>query len=448
MTPANAADASPQGGKAPLEYSALVASPLVNGEAKLSLVENGLHIMTTLDALELGFVEMLALSIANYTVGIRTPSGDFTFSRMGTWCEPFYNALFGAYQEKTLAALFEGRQLVLATTGDYRYMEGGVQHAGHAAIQVHEDCLCILPPNVDARRVPLCFVTGIEKQGFEVTLTLDNGDAYACSKLGYDTDPFVNALEAQLRALRERTLATTMELDPQLSSMQSFAIAKLVPEGAAASLGQLGQIAPSFVAAVEARIAASRARDTYEEFKALAGRDNIYVGFKKGQTFEGRGGSGDDGAAASGGDGSGAASMLQGLGGLAGSAASVSDAASPTGENAQDAYLIWLIAPSPKGSVCAVEFAGGAADTAATFVYRFNGSFEHFASQLNHALEAIDFRREVIRMDDSDLTNPANATYLMAVQRNAALQFVRTSLAGRIIHSSLETWKQQLEASF
>jgi hypothetical protein len=106
-----------------------------------------------------------------------------------------------------------------------------------------------------------------------------------------------------------------------------------------------------------------------------------------------------------------------------------------------DSYLLWLIAPSPDGQFAAVEFCEA---NSATFVYRTGGNFPVFAGQLNRALEAIRFRREVIRLTDAELQKPENADYYMAAKRTAALQFIRSRFTGRIIHSSTESWKRKL----
>ena len=88
-----------------------------------------------------------------------------------------------------------------------------------------------------------------------------------------------------------------------------------------------------------------------------------------------------------------------------------------------------------------VEFAE--ADSA-TFVYKTCGDFAGFAKQLNRALEAISFKREVIRMTDESLRKPENADCYMAAKRTASLQFVRRSFTGRLIHSNPEAWKRKL----
>ena len=108
---------------------------------------------------------------------------------------------------------------------------------------------------------------------------------------------------------------------------------------------------------------------------------------------------------------------------------------------AADPYLLWLIAPSPNGQYAAVEFAE--ADSA-TFVYKTGGDFISFARQLNRALEALGFKREVIRLSDDELRKSENADYYMASKRTAALQFVRKNFADRAIHSIAESWKRKL----
>jgi hypothetical protein len=88
-----------------------------------------------------------------------------------------------------------------------------------------------------------------------------------------------------------------------------------------------------------------------------------------------------------------------------------------------------------------VEFAE--ADSA-TFVHRTGGDFGIFARQINRALEAINFKREVIRMSDEELQKPENVDYYMAAKRTGSLQFVRSNFVGRVIHSSMENWKCKL----
>jgi hypothetical protein len=392
---------------------------------------------------------------------------------MGEWAERFYDALVDTYNNAVLRSLFVSGKPIVTACGGYSLCECAptrhfeldsesqsmgseiaVQARNYnvtvfaqrdAPMQVYENAVVALPPDLSARRVPLCFVGGMEKGDYALTLKLDTGESYTFSKLGYDTAPVEAAIEKQIRALREKALATVKEIDPTLRLAQASQLAKLLPEGAAAQFGQITAIAPSFVAAIESRLAETRAADSYKAFKELCDPASIYVGFRKNETTDSVAGALPDMGGIGGmlGDQSladsltGGGNPLAALSGLAGNEPNP-DAGEP---EPPAPYLFWLIAPSPDGQFAAVEFAE--ADSA-TFVYRTGGDFAAFAKQLNRALEAINFKREVIRLTDEELRKPENADYYMATKRTAALQFVRANFAGRVIHSSADSWKRKL----
>jgi hypothetical protein len=435
-------------------YTAQATSSLVNGEVKLTIGDNALTVAALFDVIEISFAEINVLALADYVVAIRADSGDYTFSRMGQWAERFYNALIDAYNEAVLRSLFVSSKPIAkarggysyaengTTSGGYNYVEKGTTGGGTAPIHVYENSVVALPPDLSARRVPLCFVSGMDKGDYALTLRLDTGESYTFSKLGYDTEPLEMAIEKQIRALREKALGAVREIDPALTAAQASLLAKILPEGTAAPFGQLAAIAPSFVAAVESKLAETRAADSYKAFRKLCDPASIYVGFRKNETTDSvAGGLPDMGGIASMlGDltgGGNKSNPLAALGSLVGGE-HVTDEEEP---EPLPPYLFWLIAPSPDGQFAAVEFAE--ADSA-TFVYRTGGDFAAFSRQLNRAVEAIDFKREVIRLSDEELRKPENTDYYMAAKRTAALQFVRANFVGRAIHSGLEAWKRKL----
>jgi hypothetical protein len=372
-----------------IEYTAQVTSVPAQGEAKLSIDKSSLIISTLFDTLAVPFAEMNVLELRDYAVLIRTDGGEYSFSRMGTWCQPFYEALLGAYNEAVLRALFVSGEPELVAKGEYRYTESHGTANGSAPARVYANSMVILPPDLGARRVPLCFTTTVQESGYELTLTVDTGESYTLAKLGFDTAPFAATLGRQIRAIHERALATVKEIDSSLTYEQASRIARLMPEGAAAPVGLLAGIAPSFVEAFEAELAQTRAAESYPVFKRLDDSSRMWVGSRRNE----------------------------------------------------DPHLLWLIAPSPDGRFAAVEFAE---ENNATFIYRTDGDFEAFARQLNHALEAIGFKREVIRLTDDELLEPENADYYMAVKRTAALQFIRNRFKSRIIHSNPAAWEKTL----
>ena len=420
---------------AEISYKAQVTSPLISGDASLILSERGLSVTTPFDAVELPFSEMNALNNADYNVTIKADSGDFTFSKLGMQCEPFYLVLCDAYNKAVLRSLFVKGNPLITAKGQYSYREPDAAAGAQAAFHVYENCVVALPPDLGARRIPLCFLNALDAGDFTLSLGLDTGEHYTFAKLGYDSAVFKDAIENQLLRLREKSLEEIREIDPTLTTAASQQLAKLLLRGTAAPLGQLTEIAPSFTAALESLLSSSRAAEPYQAFKQLCDLAQIHVGFKKNETNAEAPGENPLNAAL--GALTGEGNPLAVLDGLSGIAADDSE-----GESAAlNPYLLWLIAPSPDGRFATVEFAE--ADTA-TFVYRTQGDFAAFARQLSRSLEAIDFKREVIRLTDAELLKPENASYLMAAKRTAALRLVRSSFVGRVIHTSTETWKKKL----
>ena len=437
-----------------IEYKAQTVSPRITGETTLAVTDKGLLLTTPFDAEEIPFAGINALILIDYVVTVKADDGDYVFSKLGNWCKPFYDALCGAYNKAVLRSLFVKGEPVVTAKGEYSYTEAAGKAAGAAPVHVYENSVVVLPLNVGARRVPLCFMAGIEQGDFELTLKLDTGESYTWAKLGYDTAPFAGAIENQMRALREKSLAAVKEIDPSLSVAQAAQLAKAVPQGAAASFGQLSGMAPSFAAALEKKLEETRAADAYEAFKEICDPAKIYIGFRKNEAAAEEAAGEQPGLAAAGLPFPGGGLPFPG-GGLSapaeGLTAQVSDAApAPEGETgdddadedrSQDPFLLWLIAPSPDGEFAAVEFAE---KDAATFVYKTGGDFEGFARQLSRALEAIGFKREAIRLTEEELLKPEYADYYMASKRTAAMRFIRENFVGRVIHSSPETWKRKL----
>jgi len=439
--------------KPAFEYTAQASSPIANGEVKVKIDKNAMTMAALFTTVEIAYAEISELKMADYAVTIRADSGDYVLTRMGNWCRPFYDALCDAYNQAVLRSMFISGDPILTAKGEFSYSETADNNAmtvsalpaqrmgwGALPIHVYENSVAVLPPDMSARRVPLCFVTGMDKGDYELTLKLGTGESYTCAKLGYETVPFARAVEKQIRSLREKTLAAVREIDHTLTAMQASQLAGLMPQGAAAPIGRISGIAPSFVEALERKIAATRAGESYKVFKDLCDPALIWVGFREADDRESADREGDDRESADReGDNRESADGDE----ADDSQLSVTDLQllQEGAGKAADPWLLWMIAPSPDGRFAAVEFA---VPNSATFIYRTGGDFASFAMQLNRALEAISFKREVIRLTDAQLRLPENSDYYMAAKRIAALKFIRSGFKGRIIHSGIEYWKQKL----
>jgi hypothetical protein len=397
----------PDKDKPQMEYSAHVASPVVNGEVKITIGKHAFTATGLFDVAEIPYAKVESLEFANFTTTVKTEEGDFVFSRIGNMAQTFYDGLCDAYGKAMLRAFFIFSKPLGWAIGDYRYDDHAKGAYNKTPLKVFETGIVTQPPNIGARRIPMCFMTGMDKQGQDITIKLDRGETYTFSRLGLDTAPFVEATEKQIRGLRERTISIVKEIDPTLTMAQASQIARFTPEGVSAPMGQIASLAPSFAAAVEEKLSKTRGAEYYNMFKELCDPAKIWVGFKKNDLYQGESSSGKQ-------------------------------------DEKPDPYLFWMIAPSPNGKFAAVEFAVQPGESAATFVYRTGGDFEKTAAQLNRTLEAIAFKRDVIRLTDEELLKPEYADHYMASKRTESLKFIRANFAGRIIHYSPGSWKNDL----
>lgn len=382
----------------PMDYVGQLASAVISGEVKLITREDGLTLSALFEAYHIPYADITAIESPNYDIRITTEKNTFLISRLGNIREAFYGELYAAYNRKVRKALFVGGTALFRTHGEFRYKEADISVQGTALIEIYENCVLILPPDDNGRRIPLCFVSRMDRGNFELTLELDTGESYSFIRLGYDTEPFAEGITKCLYTLRENSIKAAKELDGALTPSQLQAIGRMMPEGVSVALGRLNELAPSFVKAVEAKIGESRIVEEYQVFKEICDPLRISVGMKSY---------------------------------LAGEAA----------EN-----ILWLICPGSKPGVAAVELALSTESSAATFLYQGFDQWENFCRRLNQAMEAINFKREVIRLTEEELSKQEYQDYIMAVKRNISLQFIRRHFGGRVIHSSPERWKQELIA--
>jgi len=431
-----------------VEYTGQVISSTLSGDVSLRILSESLLIATALDTTEIAFVDITSIESVDYQVVVATQGKTFRFARLGHWCQPFYDELLIAYNRQVLRALFTQGDPLVKAAGDYRYEEEGVGAAGKAPLAVFENCICVLPPDIGARRIPLSFVTDTDKGDFTLSLTIED-DWYQFAKLGYETQPIEEAIETSMKTLREQNLSTIRSIDSSLTGAVASQLARMMPAGSAIPLGRLREIAPSFLRAAEETISLSRAAHYYEELKTLSDPDSIALGFIKDDSFSSWREVGDTAG------GEGAYEGVDALIAAHGDASALEDEVVEamdvrTSESSTQAlpYLFYLVVPSMDRRMCAVEFAVYEGDSAATFVYRCEEGFDAFVTRLNRAMEAVDHARDVISMDEDKLALVQNRRYAMAVQRSSALRKVRAAFVGRVIHTTPESWKKNLLSFF
>lgn len=381
-------------------FNGIVQSVGFNGDAVITLEEDAIVFDRAGKSLVIPYADIDGFSVQDYKLLINAETCSVMVSQMGRDADVLCEKLWDAYNARTLKALFVQGSPQFEAQGEYRYSDDGGQSRGIAKIKLYDSCLCILPPSSDARRIPLCFMTEPAMTDFAIKMTLDTGETYEVIRLGDRTKRLFELIQNNMMTIHNNAVATVKAIDGSLNARQASDIAWLVPDGAAAPTAALESIAPSFVRASEARIALSRAADTYAYFREICAPGSLYTGIKTGLS-----------------------------------------------DTEEEADIVWVTAIKEKetGGTAAVELALPEEDAAATYIYRFKGDQMSFFKRLNHAMEAIAFHREVISMPDAELKLDKNALCAMAVKRTGALRFLRSCFSGRAIHRTLESWKSSID---
>lgn len=415
-------DSAPEQQAAPIaEFEGFVECSLFSEEAKITVDTEGLLIAARFDQLPIHYGEIQAFALADSRVELRTAAGTVAFSRMGQNAQWLYEKLYAAYNKAVEKALLVEGSPNFEAEGDYIAEETGMTRQGHGAIRLYEDCLLLLPPDENARRIPLCFLTGMEKGSFSLTLALSTGERYTLRGLGRELDNLERLLTGSLRQLREQTLAFHKELAPNLGSMQAAMATKLMPLGTAAELKKLVPAAPPLADALEEAVKESRMAQTYPWLHDLCDGAGLTAGVlpppKEPEEEQ---------------------PVMPEM-------PDAPDDGQEPDEEAEPKPILWVIAPDREKRIAAVELALADDEAAATYLYRVEGEWESFSRQIGRALEAAGFRREVILLSDEKLNLPEHLADAMLVKRTPALMLLRSRFAGRAIHSSPSRWKADIE---
>ena len=176
-------------------YTCTASLPEGNFEATAVITEDDI-ILQSADGTRrtLPFADILDMRLMNHRLALTMRDYKAEISKLGYLTEDFFEKLWEAYSVKSERALFIESDLVMRSEGDYAYAEPGVERSSIAKLALHADCLCILPHDAGARRVPLCFASAPVREGFALGLHLDTGETYRIARLGGDTDPFFGKL--------------------------------------------------------------------------------------------------------------------------------------------------------------------------------------------------------------------------------------------------------------
>ncbi len=175
-------------------YNCTIASPVYTGEAIVHIGKEGLDIQTGKGAYLLDYANVHSFCLKAWHFFLDTSEGKFELSQMGHDTEGFYEELWLAYNSRSRESLFVEGEPFMNAEGEYSYTDDGGSAKGTAKICLYPTCVCIMPADSGARRIPLCFVQDLMLDGYTIRIMLDTEEKYELIRLGRDTKPFFENL--------------------------------------------------------------------------------------------------------------------------------------------------------------------------------------------------------------------------------------------------------------
>jgi len=201
-------------------YTGYLNSAPLSGRAEFFAAEEALEISAGGRTVRLPYSSVQTLSHDNFTVRAQTDDGVYEFLRLGTEEDWFYGEFLKAMNLKVQTSFFEtGAPLIEAEARCLLTDETG-QFSGPAVVRVFDECLLILMPDRNARRLPLGFLKTIQKESYSLRMAFDSGENCTLFEAGFDLTPLLDTVNGALQRLAKRRAADLKTLLPSLASSE------------------------------------------------------------------------------------------------------------------------------------------------------------------------------------------------------------------------------------
>ncbi len=411
--------------QAPLKFS--IADP--GGNVMLAGDGNGTIGTETLtiapkngDPKSFSLRDLTSIAEADYRIDIVIANGDrLSLFNLGYKHEDFVRNLVQARNELSLKdLLMEEKLRKQGIKADFALIDAGgrSQAGGRCEVRLYETAMVVMPERSDLIRIPFSELLTCTGDSFKVIALLESGDKIEFSRLGKELDPFQRAVVGSITELSVKVQDMLKDVYPEADPNTILKASQLMKEGRAAARSDLETACPGLWSRLEMRIAGL---DIGEEYAFLASRSNaagIRIGMKR----------------------------------------------TLAGETKKE--YIWFLAPifskdaSKGGNAIAFEATSDEEEGRATYFFRIIGRKEYAQivdrsgldviaetalMEMAKGLLAINFRREPIYLPDESLQSPEYARYRYSIMRIPELRLLRERFIGRVVHSSIEQWKLDVD---
>ena len=408
----------------PLSYSLSSESgqETAGGEAKARLKEESLSILPKFgEALFLSLRDILEVSESDYKLHLTLTSNEkIALSNLGYHYEDFLRVFARLRNEMFLKDMLMQESLRKSgVAADVVHLDenGKEKLKGKCSLRLYDTAIVIIPEKADLVRIPYSDISEIKDVDFTLSITTEFGEKFAFSMLGKQFDPTIKTLSKIINELSLTVQSSLKELLPDANPAIIRQAARFMKEGKAARRGDIESVSPELWVALEKKLETTGIKEEFDFLVSMAQKEKLCIGIKRGL-----------------------------MGGLTGD-------------------YIWFLIPiystnhQEPGNAVAMEAISEEGGGKATYFFRLvsRNTYQNFKiidelhrvaddfiTKMNRCMLTINFRREPIYLPEEKLAEPGYQKYRFAIQKIPSLQTLRELFVGRVIHSSLEQWKQDV----
>ena len=365
--------------------------------------------------------DILETRAAEYTVIIALSTSEkLTISQLGHDFENFQRELSQRIRDLTLTDLLMQEPLKMGELhAAYRYIDaaGAEKQAGNCELRIYQTALIVVPELNIPMRLTFSEISAVINESYSVEIQTENSGKYIFTQLGRDLEPLTSVLGEQIRSMDLQVQALVKELMPGASMPAIRTLATLMKEGRAARRRDIEAVGPGLWAQLELQLTGADGGDEYSFLKSIGQAQDICIGVKRGL-------------------------------------------------KADEGNYLWFLVPvfdtdpTKPGNAVIMEAISAEGESRATYVFRMvsrkdypsfktigelQSQMADFIRTVNHALIAINFRREPIYLTDEMLVRPQYEKYRYSIARIPELRALRRLYIGRVMHSTQEQWRADIK---
>lgn len=409
----------------PVSYSLLdnKGNEIENGKGRAQIDNENLTVFPEFNnTLFLPLREIIKIDAHDYRIFIALVSGnEIIFSNLGYKFEDFLRIFSRLRNELLLKdTLMQESLKKSGVEAEFIYLneKGEEEQKDGCELRLYETAIVIIPKKNEIKRIPFCDIINIEGKDFKLVLALEAGGTIFLSKMGNQFDSVKKVLSDLINQLSLQVQSHLQELLPKIDPFAIRKVSVFMKEGKAAKRSDIESVSPEFWTQLETKLISTEIKDEYDFLESLSRKNKMCIGLKRG---------------------------LMG---------------SITGEYIWFLMPIYNISANEPGNAVAMEsILSEEGAGKATYFFRFvsrkdypgfkriedlDEEMDNFIKIINRCMLEINFRREPIYLTDDKLEEPKYLKYRIALQKIPELQTLRNLFIGRVIHASLDQWKQDI----